>query len=139
MILATWMDGFFPLGLLAIALLLSQFLNQLLELLVAGWRQYRRPLAPAKFIGWMEGLPAAQGYPEIPSTELYNLTAAVGDHPVDSTVSRQTLERHGFRLPKTPRPISTGSSPCRGNTDARTKGLGNAAGSRSIPLVTRQT
>jgi hypothetical protein len=52
-----------------------------------------RPPAPASFIGLQNGF----GDPPI---ELFTLTAAVGEHPEHSTVSRQTLERHGFAVPR---------------------------------------
>jgi hypothetical protein len=52
-----------------------------------------RPVAPATFLGLQEGyvgdLPVA----------LFKLEAAVGDHPVGSTVTHSTLERHGFEVP----------------------------------------
>jgi hypothetical protein len=51
------------------------------------------PLAPARFIGIQDGFDLG------PSIELYNLTAPVGIHPVGSSVSRETLERHGFSVP----------------------------------------
>jgi hypothetical protein len=34
-----------------------------------------------------------------PDIELYNLTAPIGGHPAGSTVSRQTLEAHGYVVP----------------------------------------
>lgn len=51
-----------------------------------------RPLAPAVFIGRQELLDGD-------SIELFNLTADIDGHPIDSTVSRQTLERAGFSVP----------------------------------------
>lgn len=42
------------------------------------------------------------GFRKQPPIELYNLVAPVGKHPVGSTVSRQTLEKHGVDLPKAP-------------------------------------
>ena len=36
------------------------------------------------------------GYQNLPPIELYTLVAPVGEHPAGSTVSRQTLEKHGF-------------------------------------------
>jgi hypothetical protein len=51
-----------------------------------------RPPAPANFIGLQDGF----GDPPI---ELFTLTEQVGEHPARSTVSRQTLERHGFAVP----------------------------------------
>jgi hypothetical protein len=53
-----------------------------------------RPLAPAVFIGRQE---IGDGE----SIELFNLTTDIAGHPVDSTVSRQTLERAGFFVPST--------------------------------------
>ena len=50
-------------------------------------------LAPATFCGVQAGLK------HLPDIELYNLTAPVGHHPVGSTVSRGTLERHGYTVP----------------------------------------
>lgn len=52
--------------------------------------------APAVFLGLQETLPGR------PPIELYNLTEAVGPIPVDSTVSRQTLEKLGFFVPPIP-------------------------------------
>jgi hypothetical protein len=49
--------------------------------------------APAIFLGFQPGIN------EHPGVELYNLLAPVGKHPAGSTVSRSTLERHGFKLP----------------------------------------
>ena len=59
--------------------------------------------APATFVGIQEG------FAHLPAIELYTLLAPVGDHPVGSTVSRQTLELHGYECsavnsaPKRPR------------------------------------
>lgn len=52
-----------------------------------------RPPAPANFIGLQDGF----GTPPI---ELFILTKQVGDHPANSTVSRQTLEKHGYEVPE---------------------------------------
>lgn len=52
-------------------------------------------LAPAKFVGVQDGCGVR------PSFELFNLEAPVGDHPQGSTVSRSTLESHGFFVPST--------------------------------------
>ena len=61
--------------------------------------QRARPAAmPAVYIG------TVAGFRELPAIELYNLLAPVGEHPIGSTVSRRTLERHGYRLPSPPRP-----------------------------------
>lgn len=56
------------------------------------------PNAPAKFIG------IQPGFGQIPSFELYTLEAPVGDHPAGSSVSRETLENHGFSVPPIPLP-----------------------------------
>ena len=48
--------------------------------------------APAIYAGLQPG------FRHQPPIELYTLLAPVGDHPAGSTVSRQTLEKHGFRL-----------------------------------------
>ena len=47
---------------------------------------------PAIYVGLQPGFRC------VPAIELYTLLAPVGDHPVGSTVSRQTLEKHGFNL-----------------------------------------
>lgn len=101
---ATWMDGIFTLGMMAVVFALAQFLAWLLDLGLAAGARWRRPMAPAVFIGWQEGLPATDSHPGVPTIALYNLTAAVGRHPVGSTVSGRTLERHGFRTPALTRP-----------------------------------
>lgn len=49
--------------------------------------------APAYFIGVQAGFDG-EG-----SIDLFTLTRPVGEHPVDSTVSRQTLEKHGYHVP----------------------------------------
>jgi len=49
-------------------------------------------LRPAVFIG------VQPGYRHLPAIELFTLLVAVADHPAGSTVSRQTLERHGYRV-----------------------------------------
>lgn len=51
-----------------------------------------RPLAPATFLGIQDG------FGIYPSIALYILREQVGIHPAGSTVSRQTLERHGFAV-----------------------------------------
>jgi hypothetical protein len=38
------------------------------------------------------------GYLHLPPIELFNLLAPVGEFPVGSTVSRQTLESHGYSV-----------------------------------------
>jgi hypothetical protein len=53
-----------------------------------------RPVAPVVFIG-------RQDIGDGDSIELFNLTADIDGHPIDSTVSRQTLERAGFFVPST--------------------------------------
>ena len=49
---------------------------------------------PAVYIG------TQPGFRNIPAIELYNLLQPVGEHPPGSTVSRSTLERHGWVVPK---------------------------------------
>ena len=49
--------------------------------------------APATFIGIQDGFGVA------PAIELYALTAPVGMHPIRSSVSRRTLESHGYYVP----------------------------------------
>ena len=56
-------------------------------------RAIRRRLAPATYIGTLPG------FRNLPAIELYNLTAQVGEHPPGSTVSRRTLEQHGYAPP----------------------------------------
>lgn len=48
--------------------------------------------APALFLG------IQPGFGEVAAIELYVLLSPVGHHPVGSTVSRQTLERHGYHF-----------------------------------------
>jgi len=63
---------------------------------------------PAEFIGVQSGF-------GLEPIELFTLTQPVGGHPVDSTVSRQTLERNGYHVPPLaellkcmrPRPVRT--------------------------------
>ncbi len=55
-------------------------------------------IAPAQYLGLQPG------FRHIPAIELYNLLAPVGEHPRGSTVSRQTLEKHGYTLPPRRRP-----------------------------------
>ncbi|HXI51197.1 MAG TPA: hypothetical protein VNH84_06825 [Candidatus Saccharimonadales bacterium] len=53
-----------------------------------------RPLAPAYFIGEQERLSG-------PPVQLFNLTETINEqHVKGSTVSRETLERAGFRVPE---------------------------------------
>jgi hypothetical protein len=49
--------------------------------------------APAFFIG------VQQGFAHLPDIELFNLTEQVGIHTAGSTVSRNTLEKHGYTVP----------------------------------------
>ena len=58
-----------------------------------------RLVAPATYLGYQEGLPAFGGRPAVPGLKLWNLTAAVGEHPEGSTVSTQTLHAHGYQTP----------------------------------------
>ena len=39
------------------------------------------------------------GFENLPAIDLYNLHVPVGVHPIGSTVSRTTLEKHGFCVP----------------------------------------
>ena len=48
--------------------------------------------APVQFLG------IQPGFGEVSAIELYVLLSPVGHHPIGSTVSRQTLERHGYNL-----------------------------------------
>jgi hypothetical protein len=50
--------------------------------------------APAYFIGVQRGFDDGEG-----SIDLFTLTRPVGEHPTNSTVSRQTLEKHGYHVP----------------------------------------
>ena len=52
--------------------------------------------APAVYLG------TQPGFKNLPPVELYNLLVKVGRHPVGSTVSRKTLEDHGFTPPAFP-------------------------------------
>jgi hypothetical protein len=56
-------------------------------------QNYSCRVEPFVFLGIQPG----EG--RFPDIELYNLTAPVGDHPEGSTVSRQTLEAHGYHVP----------------------------------------
>ena len=49
---------------------------------------------PARFIGVQAGFGD-----DFPSVDLFTLDEQVGEHPVHSTVSRQTLESHGYIVP----------------------------------------
>lgn len=60
-----------------------------------GIQPITEPLAPAEFAGIQEGIPG-----KIPDFELYNATQKIGDTPVGSTVSRQTIEKAGYKLPE---------------------------------------
>lgn len=51
------------------------------------------PAAPAVFVGWQPTWPPGQ-----PPLALWNLTAALPDHPVGSTVVTSTLEAAGYRV-----------------------------------------
>ena len=48
--------------------------------------------APVTFVGIQDGFGLQ------PAMELYTLHAPVGPHPAGSTVSRTTLEKHGFTV-----------------------------------------
>jgi len=62
---------------------------------------------PAIFVGLQAG------FRQQPPIELYNLMAPVGEHPAGSTVSRQTLEKHGVVFTPAPavRKHRRGSTP----------------------------
>jgi hypothetical protein len=51
---------------------------------------------PAIYVGLQAG------FRQQPPIELYNLVAPVGEHPAGSTVSRQTLEKHGVNFKPAP-------------------------------------
>ena len=51
------------------------------------------PIAPAVFVGLQEG------FGDVPSFNLYNLTEDIPGHPAGSTVSQDTLEQAGFVAP----------------------------------------
>ena len=55
--------------------------------------QVSPPIAPAYFVGVQDGF----GF--MPAFELYTLTGPVGFHPAGSTVSRETIEKHGYSVP----------------------------------------
>ena len=52
--------------------------------------------SPAIYVGLQAG------FRQQPPIELYNLVAPVGEHPAGSTVSRQTLEKHGVSCSPAP-------------------------------------
>lgn len=54
-------------------------------------------VAPVSYLG------VQSGFGHGPDVLLYNLLAPLGDHPAGSTVSAQTLMRHGFAVPIIPR------------------------------------
>ncbi len=56
----------------------------------------QKELAPAVFIG------TQSGFGIMPDMDLFNLTRDIEGHPEGSTVSRQTLEAHGFLVPTNP-------------------------------------
>jgi len=70
---------------------------------------------PAFYVGLQPG------YRHLPPIELYTLLAQVGEHPAGSTVSRQTLEKHGFlphpKLVRSKRPAT-----CYGNVNSLAAG-----------------
>lgn len=53
-----------------------------------------RRLAPAVFLGWQSGCGVR------PDFALFNLRAEIAGHPRGSTVSAETLEAAGFRVPE---------------------------------------
>lgn len=108
--IATWTNGFFTLGLMAVAYGLACLLAGVAAGVVRGVRYWRRPKAPAVWLGWQEGLPATAKHVGVPGFECWNLTAPVGRHPVGSTVTRRTLEQHGYRVPRAPKTLTGRSS-----------------------------
>lgn len=56
-------------------------------------------VAPATFLGYLK-LDHHRGLEQ--PVELWNLTAAIPGHPVNSTVTRQTLEKAGYVVPLPP-------------------------------------
>ncbi len=54
------------------------------------------------------------GFRKQPPIELYNLVAPVGVHPAGSTVSRQTLEKHGVAFSPAPLRKNKRSSDSKG-------------------------
>lgn len=58
-----------------------------------------KPAAPAEFAFIWD-----TGEPSLPKLEMYNLTKDIPGHPKGSTVTRQTLEQAGFKVPPTPPP-----------------------------------
>lgn len=62
------------------------------EAIAARLQRARRAL-PAYFTGIQDG----GGF--VPDIELWTLTQPVGIHPAGSTLSRQTIEAAGYRLP----------------------------------------
>ena len=59
----------------------------------ADFNRQWRVKAPAEFIGLQPGIQ------QVPDIELFNLVGPVGPHPAGSTVSRKTLEAHGYSVP----------------------------------------
>jgi hypothetical protein len=64
-----------------------------LEKVGAASEHARKPVAPVTFLGMQQ---RAGGKPPL---ELYNLTQGIEGHPVGSTLTRETLEAKGFRVP----------------------------------------
>lgn len=58
-----------------------------------------KPAAPAEFLAWQSG------FGVVPDFALYNLTAPIPGHPVNSTVSAATLVAAGFDVPPLPGPL----------------------------------
>jgi hypothetical protein len=63
-----------------------------------------KPVAPAVYVGRQDGAGIFDDF------DLYNLTADIPGHPEGSTVSAETLERAGYRLPLDIRASSAGVS-----------------------------
>ncbi len=82
-----------------------------------------KPAAPAEFVGVQEGIP---GNAKFPDMELYNLTKDIPGHNAGSTVTRETLEKAGFKVPKQEKKPEQGPSSERGGIGADT--MATAAG-----------
>ncbi|MBP8257098.1 MAG: hypothetical protein KAX37_07205 [Opitutaceae bacterium] len=61
---------------------------------IAARVQRARAALPAYFSGIQDG------FGVVPDIELWTLTRDVGIHPAGSTLSRQTIEAHGYTLPR---------------------------------------
>lgn len=61
---------------------------------IAARVQRARATIPGYFAGMQDG------FGVVPDIELWTLTQPVGIHPAGSTVSRTTIEAHGYSLPR---------------------------------------